>query len=509
MKTIRIYRKEVDKMPSVADLFLDKTANDKLHLYTALHNGTPGTYSYRTVDATFTEYGLTRARSLLGQIDLDLAEIMPEMPRFMDDQGDVQIDDRLPAPEVYFQYLVTTSLAMQAMGYMLHHPEGTIQTFGKTVFLSPMTVIRRLKPLADYLAAQYGIRINMRQLDFVGSEPLIRYMIYNLLVDIGLCTADEYSERYPELVPLVDQLAGYLNPYAGPIVIRERLLTVLGVGLERAEQGFAVTDTTIPDLWFDLPEKDILADILAQKQLLHADAELAFAAFAVFSGPVVLSVKDKLYHFVADRLTKESDRLAGLTDELAAALVAEMGSEPCDEQWSVLLVNTYLILMPIFYFQQSLPVLFPLIRTQLVPNNRHYQDLRRCMRVFWEKIARRKDCYWLHRVLDQITNLLTYLFWRAYREQLTQHHLRVSLRMGLSYHLQQPVRSLLAHIPFVDMVPYSPSAPPDLLIVSAPRYVPKNWHRPVYHFGLASCSDDTQQLHELLSQAYTEKNAVD
>ncbi|KRL13395.1 hypothetical protein [Schleiferilactobacillus perolens] len=89
-------------MPSVADLFLDKTANDKLHLYTALHNGTPGTYSYRTVDATFTEYGLTRARSLLGQIDLDLAEIMPEMPRFMDDQGDVQIDDRLPARKFTF-----------------------------------------------------------------------------------------------------------------------------------------------------------------------------------------------------------------------------------------------------------------------------------------------------------------------------------------------------------------------------------------------------------------------
>ena len=49
--------------------------------------------------------------------------------------------------------------------------------------------------------------------------------------------------RYPELLPVVDRLGHYFNANAGPIVIKERLLVVLGVGLERARHGFAVEDT--------------------------------------------------------------------------------------------------------------------------------------------------------------------------------------------------------------------------------------------------------------------------
>jgi hypothetical protein len=496
-------------MPNVADLFLDKTANDKLHLYTAVRQASPGVYTVRALDAEYGDYGVTRLRSLVHLISTDLATVEPNMAAFVDANGDVAVDDRLPAAEVYFQYLISDSLAMQAMGYMLHHPAGTIEEFSQSVYLSTMTVIRRLKPLVDYLNEQYGIRINVRQLTFVGSEPLVRYMIFNLLVDVGLCSAKDYAVRYPELLPVVDRLGHYFNANAGPIVIKERLLVVLGVGLERARHGFAVEDTTIPDLWFRLPEKQMIADVFAARHIPNIEAEVAFAGFALFSGPVVLATSDRIHSLVCARLAQEADPWAKLTDELAETLANKMGGEPTHERWTVLLANTYLMLIPIFYFQQPLPVLFPLIRMQLTPNNRHYQELRRSIRAFWEKVARRKDCYWLHHTVDQLTNLLTYLFWPAYRAHYTTHHLRVSLRMGLSYHLQQPVRNLLEHIPLVDMIPYNPADPPDLLIVSAPRYVPKDWHGHVYHFGLASASSDTQQLQELINQAYGEKNAVD
>lgn len=208
-------------------------------------------------------------------------------------------------------------------------------------------------------------------------------------------------------------------------------------------------------------------------------------------------------------MAQNADQWAALTNEMGAALIEKIGAEPDAERWSVLLANTYLILIPVCFFQQPLPVLFPLLRTQLVPNNRHYQELHRTLRAFWEKVARRKDCVWLHGTLSQVTNLLTYLFWPAYRAHYTTHRLRVSLRMGLSYHLQQPVRTLLEHIPLVNMVPYDAANPPDMLIVSTPRYVPENWPGAVFHFGLGSATSDTQHLHTLIEQAYAEKNAID
>lgn len=282
-----------------------------------------------------------------------------------------------------------------------------------------------------------------------------------------------------------------------------------GVSLERAGQGFPITETMVPDLWFDLPEKRQLAGILADHELAHADTELAFAGLAIFSGPVVLAASDRIHALVAARLAQNADQWAALTNEMGAALIEKIGAEPDAERWSVLLANTYLILIPVCFFQQPLPVLFPLLRTQLVPNNRHYQELHRTLRAFWEKVARRKDCVWLHGTLSQVTNLLTYLFWPAYRAHYTTHRLRVSLRMGLSYHLQQPVRTLLEHIPLVNMVPYDAANPPDMLIVSTPRYVPENWPGAVFHFGLGSATSDTQHLHTLIEQAYAEKNAID
>lgn len=105
-----------------------------------------------------------------------------------------------------------------------------------------------------------------------------------------------------------------------------------GVSLERAGQGFPITETMVPDLWFDLPEKRQLAGILADHELAHADTELAFAGLAIFSGPVVLAASDRIHALVAARLAQNADQWAALYKTIPSGTMVSTTGLMADDQ---------------------------------------------------------------------------------------------------------------------------------------------------------------------------------
>lgn len=290
-------------------IFLDEPGKSKTKIYKHILEIDPGEYPIHYFEK-YTGYSHIKTANLLQGMNKELSEI--DNACFLLNKKDkVVVGKEMPSYQKYQQYLLANSVPYQVIVASLLHPEQDLRDFGEQRGLSQSSLMRRLKPLVEYLKSK-EIRLNCLQMEVTGREAAIRIMYFNFFwsVDFGNRLYEYFEQNWGH------SLESYMTPedmvYLKYVEKREFSM-YHGLSLLRTAQEYYVDEPKINKLNYpaiNYKFKEVLATRGVPET--YQEREGNFINFMMFYWPQYFAYDDP-------RLTIVKRQYRNLTESKAYA----------------------------------------------------------------------------------------------------------------------------------------------------------------------------------------------
>lgn len=175
------------------EILLDEPAKAKSKIYKHILEIDSGEYPIHYFEKV-TGFSHIKTANLLQGINKELKEI-DESCSLLNAKEKVVIVKKMPSHQKYQQLLFAKGVPYRVILTSLLEPEVDLREFGEQTGLSQSSLMRRLKPLVEYLKTK-DIRLNCLQMEITGRESAIRLMYFNFLwsVDFGTRLYDYFID---------------------------------------------------------------------------------------------------------------------------------------------------------------------------------------------------------------------------------------------------------------------------------------------------------------------------
>ncbi|MGX7418266.1 helix-turn-helix domain-containing protein [Carnobacterium gallinarum] len=154
--------------------------------------------------ATRLNYSSRMVSNSLEQISNDLAELGESKPYSISRNQRITIESLTVEIAIYRAFLISKSVNFRFIQAIAFKEDSSLSQFISREYLSESTLARRLKPIIDFLH-DHGIKINLKQMSFVGDEKGIRIFLLSIY-----CLAFK-GTRWPFITVSEDRIYGIVD----------------------------------------------------------------------------------------------------------------------------------------------------------------------------------------------------------------------------------------------------------------------------------------------------------
>lgn len=465
-----------------------------------------GTYSINTLSNAL-DLSYTAGSTLVQDIHSDLLELSETA--FLNDIGKIQWQPQTYHHNEYIQYLLRGSIIYSFVVETLLRPEGNFQDFCQKFFLSQSTVLRKLKPLKDYLQ-KFDLKLMPSKMKITGRETLLR-MFYNVYLWAGnhgleIINADDYPLAAEK--DLMQQLRWNKEDFMHP----QEIFLRLAVNRIRADQGHFLADPPLETLAFSDfvdPLEAYAASFISDSQQAHYHAR--FICYMLYFTPYYMNIEDfrvqELNQYY-DTLKERNSPVALLVEEYEQFIFSQL-IDPDRAQYEesfLLHINVFATLINYLVHGGDAPMIMDIARSVTTVEASVFEELRLQNQQFFRKVVRRKDFTWLSGALDDLITDLTYVMMPTYKESLNHGFLNVAILTTPDYWVSQTVKELLMQFSFIKIHYCSHDRPEiDFFITTFECLLPENLEKPYYVVELVPGIDYQKELFNHLWEAYKTK----
>lgn len=271
------------------EILLDDPARSKLKIYKHVLEIDLGEYPIHYFEK-YTGYSHIKTANLLQGMNKELQELVANC-QLLSKKDKVVVSGQMPSYQQYQQYLFANGVPYQVLVESLLHPEHDLKDFGEFSGLSQSSLMRRLKPLVEYLKTK-EVRLNCLQMEVTGREVAIRVMYFNFLwsVDFGKRLYDYFNQ---ELNLSLDSFLSNDDLMYLKYVEKREFSMLQGIGLLRTRRGFYVDEPQINRLLFpSIGRKYKEALALDNVPETYQEREANFVNFMIFYWPQIFATDD-------------------------------------------------------------------------------------------------------------------------------------------------------------------------------------------------------------------------
>lgn len=271
------------------EILLDDPARSKLGIYKHILEIDPGEYPIHYFEK-YTGYSHIKTANLLQGMNRELQELS-EGSRLLNEKDKVVVAKVIPSYQQYQQYLFSRGVPYGVLLESLLHPQKDLKDFGKMSGLSQSSLMRRLKPLVEYLKSK-GIRLNCLQMEVTGRESAIRIMYFNFLWSVDFGTR-LYAYFEKELSQSLDSLLLPEDLVYLKYVEKREFNMYHGISLLRTRQGYYVDEPQINQLIFPATNRKFKEALAAEKvPETYQEREANFVNYIIFYWPQIFATDD-------------------------------------------------------------------------------------------------------------------------------------------------------------------------------------------------------------------------
>lgn len=271
------------------EILLDDPARSKLGIYKHILEIDPGEYPIHYFEK-YTGYSHIKTANLLQGMNKELQELSGGS-RLLNEKDKVVVAKVIPSYQQYQQYLFSRGVPYGVLLESLLHPDKDLKDFGTMSGLSQSSLMRRLKPLVEYLKFK-GIRLNCLQMEVTGRESAIRIMYFNFLWSVDFGTK-LYGYFENELQQSLDSFLSADDLVYLKYVEKREFSMYHGISLLRTRQGYYVDEPQINQLLFPATNRKFKEALEAEKvPETYQEREANFVNYMIFYWPQIFATDD-------------------------------------------------------------------------------------------------------------------------------------------------------------------------------------------------------------------------
>lgn len=352
--------------------------------------------------------------------------------------------------------------------------------------------MRKSKLLIRYLK-QFNIKINTSQLTLYGDERVIRITLYALIwmssQGTNLPKAKERPINYERIIETISPYFPDSHSYSA----QRQITLMLDIIYLRIQSGNGLIDKVTIDSYIPLNKtlgEYCFKDWIKDTNML--EAEIQFAGYLLIATPNFFRANDdrltSLNHYLKNQKNNATKLLEEFTNFFSEKFLTEVFSW---EDEPILFGNVVNILFSTAIIEKPFPTLFHMINHSLYAKNEHYYLLFTNFKIFFQKIAKRKNFSWLKNSIDQLSDSLAALLVPLYETFQTDNIVRIALIAESNYLLVQPLSQFMEELHFVKLVAYEYGefSNFDFIVATSSSLIPSECNLPSFVFRFSADND--------------------
>lgn len=486
-------------------IILEDFSWQKLDIMTFFVQMEAGNYTINTV-CNGLNLSYTAGSTLVTDIHNDLLEL--NGCEFLTCNGKIQWAPEKYQHNQYIQYLLRQSIAYSFIVETLVHPETTFEEFCQKFYLSHSTVLRKLKPLKDYLQ-EFNIKLMASKMKIVGRESLLRmfYTVYLWAGNHGEDILEGPFDFSAELQLMADNGfddAEFMHP--------KEIFLRLAVNRLRSDQGHYLATAPIETLSFS----GLIEPIIAYSEQFLTDQlriqnHARFLCYMLHFTPVYLNIEDFRVTALNDyfeELKAQQSPIAALVEEYEDFFFSELvDTNQIDYEESFLLhINILVTLINYVVHEGNAPMIMNIARHLPPGEEGLFDELKKKNAVFFRKVVRRKDFGWLSKYVNELLIDLTFTVLPTYKETMKKDKLNVAILTTPDYYVSQNIKEMLKQFSFVKIHYANFDSPEiDFFVTTFESLLPAGLEKPYYIVDLVQGDDYQADIFQATWAAYKEK----
>ncbi|WP_321386585.1 helix-turn-helix domain-containing protein [uncultured Enterococcus sp.] len=484
-------------------LILEEVTKRKLTLFNLLVKLPDDYYSINFLENNL-DYSYSRVSYLLELIQQDLDDIRKEPVAFITDQGIHY--DRSVSYDQYYQYLITQSIPYLLILSIVYYPKDNLDDFCRKNFLSKASVMRKSKPLNDYLK-HFNIKLNISQLKLSGEERIIRIVLYTLIWFTSQSVNLPKAEIDVDYKTVIDNISPCF-PESHSYSATKQICLMLDIIYLRVTNGYVLREKIKISSYVPTSiqrGKDFFDPIVKDPAVLEAECQ--FSALLLTITPNFYTESDPRFPLLQLYLETEDNQATILFREFWSFLEQEYGFSALDHK--ILYGNSANILFPVIIFKKTLPGILTVNAKSSFLQNKYFLELFSSFKTFFKKVSKRKNYGWITEYINQIATAFALLLYPTWENLQTNRTIKVGLIAESNYLLTQQLINYLDEFVFVELGAMTNNcADFDLIVATSSYLLPDQCSVPKFVFRYSL--DNHRQfidLYQTLKEVQMNKNA--
>lgn len=446
-------------------------------------------------------HSYSRVKTLVESIELDLRNFFAPDLQLLDAQGIQVVRLQAFRYEDYYSRLVLSGVPYMVVKAMLVAPEMDLNAFCQHYYYSPSSVKRKTAGLAAYVG-EYGLKLNLAQLELVGDERFVRMVFYSLLWLAG-----------KQLPPEEQQVAGRptfmgaLQPYLpnGESIASEHQLSLLyDVCSYRFQKGHYIEIPAKHETYLNRLDFTTVYPMW-QATTAVQQAEIDFILYWLTAIPNFYDYTDPRLAKMVTYITQQP--LNGLIQRLVDAVRSQF---PQDFFWQDTCFWGNLTNIVLLYYQveKPVPIMFDLVRDIERPHFRTWHEAKQLFQLFFQTEAERTDA-WLLTCLPEMAELLADVVEYSLKQAGQTKKLRVALIAESNVLITDQLLNFVTNLGFVEITALNhDSQAVDAIIATSRRLIPAIFTQPCFVVQPTRQKMQDLELYYQLVTLWYEKNQL-
>ncbi|SET08951.1 Mga helix-turn-helix domain-containing protein [Enterococcus malodoratus] len=477
------------------ELFLTKRQQKKIHFFKLMEGYPAGEYSVRTLSQKL-DCSYQSLLQMLQEINETLIKLN-ETPLFVT-TSDIYWESDSNRSNKFLITQVKRSLPYRFLLTTLFRPEQELADFCKETFVSESTVLRRMRPVIDYLA-ECSIRVNLSKMELTGHEAVIRLFYIKALWSASL--GDDLVKCELDFTAEENLLRDLMSVF--PLPIHTKLIRLmLCVCRLRNDQKRYLNEAPFDDLLFS--QTTPLLEVYLSKTLessVQVKRNVEFFNYLFYYYPYCIKKNPQMINplmLYYSKNVEERDPLCLAIDSFYRYCSRELLQNILGEQEEKILLNNIARTFLGYSIQKKkIPLLFETGNKEKFLQSELYSELYPAVKKAVKKLSRRKQLEWLAPVSDSLSKTLCLNLLPLF--VVNDEKIRVGLLSIPNYLYLQHIVKFLQSLKFIEIV-FQPQSSDkiDLFITTFKELLPTQ-NTSYYLLNILNTNYETDLLPILLS----------
>ena len=473
------------------EILLDEPGKAKSRIYKHILEIDPGEYPIHYFEKV-TGFSHIKTANLLQGINKELKEIDGDCS-LLNVKDKVVVAKKMPSHQKYQQLLFAKGVPYGVILASLLQPEQDLRDFGEQRGLSQSSLMRRLKPLVEYLKTK-EIRLNCLQMEITGRESAIRLMYFNFLwsVDYGTRLYEYFDNKLGRSLDsfMTQEALVYLKYVEKREVSMYHALSFL-----RTKQECYVDEPQINRMTYPTTTNNKFKQVLEAEGVpeTYREREANFINFMIFYWPQYFAFDDPRLTIVKRQyrnLTKSKEQAQALANRIQEQIFLTNKG-----QQELFLINLQTIFSRWQLFGNKIPRNLDFIMERLKEHDPEFN-------LFYERVM--TALQGIAEEEEDLASILTITCLNAYHSGVTAEKLKIGIIGFPNHFLLYAMINRIYSLPFVEFSLMSTASeePFDAVITCSTELLPANVQAYWVVEGVTSFND----MENFLFQLYKEKS---